>query len=52
MKKESKNIDTDAYRKEFDEKIVQLAEEGKYQNLENTLQAYIELYDLQMKNQP
>ncbi|MFN3752568.1 hypothetical protein [Flavobacterium sp.] len=44
-------IDTDMYRKEFDQKIIQLAEESKYQNLEITLEAYIELYDLQITNQ-
>jgi len=44
-------IDTDMYRKEFDQKIIRLAEESKYQNLEITLEAYIELYDLQITNQ-
>lgn len=50
-KKINQKIDQDEYRKEFDLKIIQLAEEGKYQNLELTLEAYIELYDLQMTNQ-
>lgn len=49
--KASKNIDEDAYRIEFDNKILQLAEEGRYQNLETTLDAYYELYDLQIANQ-
>jgi hypothetical protein len=50
-KKIDEKVDEDEYRKEFDLKIVQLAEEGKYQNLELTLEAYIDLYDLQMTNQ-
>ncbi|MBM6498932.1 hypothetical protein [Flavobacterium macrobrachii] len=39
------------YRNEFDQKIIQLAEENKYRNLEEPLDAYIELYKLQMINQ-
>lgn len=41
----------DIYRNEFDQKIIQLAEEGKYRNLSYPLDAYLEFYELQMKNQ-
>lgn len=41
----------DTYRKEFDQKIVQLAEESKYQNLSLYLDAILNIYELQMKNQ-
>lgn len=48
---EDEDEDEDEYRKEFDNKILQLAEDNKYRNLEITLEAYIELYDLQITNQ-
>jgi hypothetical protein len=52
LKKFEKNQTTDnVYRNEFDQKIIQLAEENKYRNLEEPLNAYIELYKLQMINQ-
>lgn len=47
-KKETKQVDT--YRKEYDQKILQLAEESKYQNLELQLDAILSVYELQMKN--
>lgn len=52
LKKNGKSQTTDnIYRNEFDQKIIQLAEENKYRNLEEPLDAYIELYKLQMMNQ-
>lgn len=41
---------SDVYRKEFDSKIIQLAEENKYRNLADPLKAYLELYKIQMLN--
>lgn len=41
---------SDVYRKEFDSKILQLAEENKYRNLADPLEAYLELYKIQMLN--
>lgn len=49
-KKTDNTIDVNIYRNEFDQKIIQLAEESKYRNLEYPLEAYLELYKLQMKN--
>lgn len=39
------------YRNEFDKMIIELAEENKYRKLESTLDAYLDLYKLQMINQ-
>lgn len=41
---------SDIYRKEFDNKIFQLAEENKYRNLSDPLNSYLELYKIQMLN--
>lgn len=50
-KKKGSITSDDIYRNEFDQKIFQLAEESKYRNLEYPLDAYLDLYKLQMKNQ-
>lgn len=42
---------SDDYRKEFDSKILQLAEESKHKSLSQPLSAFIELYKLQMQHQ-
>lgn len=39
------------YRNEFDKMIIELAEENKYRKLEGTLDAYLDLYKLQILNQ-
>ena len=39
------------YRNEFDKMIIELAEENKYKKLESTLDAYLDLYKLQILNQ-
>lgn len=41
---------SDIYRKEFDNKIFQLAEENKYRNLSDPLNSYLELYKIQILN--
>lgn len=51
MLDENSDSDEQTYKKEFNEKIIQLAEDNKYKNLEITLEAYIDIYDLQMKNE-
>ena len=51
IKIQKKQTTDNAFRNEFDQKIIQLAEENKYRNLEEPLNAYIELYKLQMINQ-
>lgn len=43
--------ESSTYRNEFDKMIIELAEENKYRKLESTLDAYLDLYKLQILNQ-
>lgn len=47
----AKKAALNAYRNEFDKMILESAQENKYGKLEVTLEAYLDLYKLQMKHQ-
>lgn len=46
-----RKTENNPYRNEFDKMIIELAEENKYRKLETTLDAYLDLYKLQILNQ-
>lgn len=49
--KPKKEKDNEAMRKFFDQKLEQLSEQDKHRNIEQHLESYIKLYELQMQNQ-